>query len=568
MTGKGKALPANQRKVFIISLDGATFDVLLPFMRQGYLPNLKRLMETGFSSELESVIPAVTAPAWTSFMTGKTPGKHGVFAFTQFDHTDYRVKLTNARNIRSKTIWQILSEKGKRSIVLNLPYTTPPYAIDGIMVSGWDSPPSNFTYPEDLQQAILQEFPDYRTNLNNWLFDYMPGKVEGNFDRLLEVLIRGCQQGSRLAQQLLDRERWDVFMVHFQQTDWIQHKLWGYIEEGARNPENQDSRVQSVRECYQRFDAEVGSLLHKIEPLNPIAIVLSDHGFGDFKGELHPNYYLNQWGYYYESSEAEKDTAKPIRDLFYKNGALRQMYRGLAKAKHGLDQVFEFKRLRNFGSWADFAAGTFGGKALPVDWKRTRVATVGAYECAFLFVNLRDRGPAGIVDPDQYHQIVTDLVERFSNLTHPITGRKLYRQVARGMDIYPHSTSDILLPDLILLPEEGYGLSSKISSMLPEGTSEGVHRHNGVLFIKGERIRSSVPGLSPYLIDLAPTILHTLGLPVPADMDGRVLEELFFKPETVHYEHVDNCVSQAPVLYDGVEAKMIEQRLRALGYVE
>ena len=244
------------------------------------------------------------------------------------------------------------------------------------------------------------------------------------------------------------------------------------------------------------------------------------------------------------------------------------MYRGLAKAKHGLDQVFEFKRLRNFGSWADFAAGTFGGKALPVDWKRTRVATVGAYECAFLFVNLRDRGPAGIVDRDQYQPIVTDLVERFSNLTHPVTGRKLYRQVSRGVDIYPRSTPDILLPDVILLPEEGYGLSSRISSMLPEGTSEGVHRHNGVLFMKGEKLRSSVPGLSPYLIDLAPTILHALGLPVPADMDGRVLEELFSEPEAIRYEHVDNCVTQAPALYDGVEAQMIEQRLRALGYVE
>lgn len=561
-------LQSGKKKVFIISLDGATFDILLPFMRQGLMPNLNAFMQSGLSAELESVIPAVTAPAWTSFMTGKTPGKHGVFGFTQFDPSDNRVKLTNARNIRSKTIWQILSEKGKRSVVLNLPYTTPPYPINGIMVSGWDSPPSKFTYPEDLTSEILQTFPDYRTNLNMWLFDYMPGKIEGNFDRLMETLARGCQQGSQLAQRFLERESWDVFMVHFQQTDWIQHKVWGHIEEAARNDSSTDARVERVRQCYKCFDQEVGNLLRKVEANDTLQIILSDHGFGDYKGDLYPNYYLNQWGYYFESSGAEKDTAKPVRDFFYKNRVLRQIYRGMASVKHRLEHLVEFKRFQNFGSWVDFAGGTFAGRALPVDWSRTKVATVGAYECAFLYVNLVGRGPAGIVQPDEYEAIVTDLIERFSNLKHPVTGQPMYRRIARGSEIYPETARDTLLPDVILLPEEGYGLSSRISNVLPEATSEGVHRHNGVLFVRGKGLRSSVSDFSPYLIDLAPTILHALGLPVPRDMDGRVLEQIFSGPQRVEYEDIDNCISQSPLQYQDAEAELIEQRLKALGYVE
>ena len=151
-------MEAGDQKVFIVSLDGATFDILIPFMRQGCMPNLQRLMQDSLSAELESVIPAVTAPAWTSFMTGNNPSKHGVFGFTQFDPADNRVKLTNARDIKSKTLWQVLSEKGKRSIVVNLPYTTPPYPINGILVNGWDSPPRNFTFPEDLTDKIMQQF--------------------------------------------------------------------------------------------------------------------------------------------------------------------------------------------------------------------------------------------------------------------------------------------------------------------------------------------------------------------------------------------------------------------------
>jgi len=561
-------LQSGKKKAFIISLDGSTFDVLRPFMQQGCMPNLKSLMERSLSAELESVIPAVTAPAWTSFMTGNNPSKHGVFGFTQFDPKDGRVKLTNSRDIRSKTIWQILSDKGKRCVVVNLPYTTPPYPINGIMVAGWDSPPSNFTYPADLAEKILQQFPDYRDNLNMWIFDYMPGKSDGNFDRLIDTLIRGCQQGSLLAQQFLEQEAWDVFMVHFQQTDWIQHKLWGLIMEAAHNASAHDARMERVRECYRQFDEQVGVLLRKVQDQNPFTIVLSDHGFGDYKGELYPNYYLNQWGYYYESAAADRDTAKPIRDLFSKIPMLTHVYRGMAQVKHRLDSVLQFKRYQSFDSWVDFAGGTFGGRALPVDWTRTKVATVGAYECAFLYVNVIGRGPAGIVRPEECEAIVRDVIAKFGEVKHPSTGKRVYKKVARGSEIYPEHGKDILLPDVILLPEDGYGLSSKVVDALPQATAEGVHRHNGVIFLEGEGIKNSVPDFSPFLIDMAPTLLHELGLPVPVDMDGRVLQEIFTAPLKVQYEEVDNAVVHERVQYVESEATMIEERLRALGYVE
>src|SRR5579872_1201260 len=103
-------------KVFIVSLDGATFSVLRPLAEQGYLPNLSRMMQRGLSAELESVVPPVTAPAWTSFMTGKNPSKHGIFDFTRFCDSDYSWAINNASHIRSKTLWQILSDKGKRVV--------------------------------------------------------------------------------------------------------------------------------------------------------------------------------------------------------------------------------------------------------------------------------------------------------------------------------------------------------------------------------------------------------------------------------------------------------------------
>ena len=149
------------RKVFIISLDGATFDVLDPLMKLGYLNNLRALRDQGTAVNLASIIPAMTPAAWTSFMTGKHPGKHGIFGFRQFDEQEYNWKLNSSRHVRTKTIWQILSEKGKRVIALNVPQTYPPYEVNGIMVSGWESASANVTYPSSFGQQILDKFPTY-----------------------------------------------------------------------------------------------------------------------------------------------------------------------------------------------------------------------------------------------------------------------------------------------------------------------------------------------------------------------------------------------------------------------
>src|ERR1700743_2437668 len=125
-------MTSNTGRIFIVSLDGATFSIIKPLAEQGYMPNIQALLARSVSAELESVVPPVTAPAWTSFMTGKHPNKHGVFDFTNFNLNTYKWNINNASDIKSKTLWQILSEHEKRVVVLNLPYTYPPKEINGV----------------------------------------------------------------------------------------------------------------------------------------------------------------------------------------------------------------------------------------------------------------------------------------------------------------------------------------------------------------------------------------------------------------------------------------------------
>src|SRR5258708_5069662 len=215
----------DNKKIFIISLDGATFSVLNPLIAQGYMPNLARMMSRSVAAELESVVPPVTAPAWTSFMTGKHPNKHGIFDFAQFNPEHYSWTINNSRNVRSKTIWQILSENNTRVVVLNLPYTYPLYEVSGALVAGWDAPvtDASFSYPAGISGDILRKFPDYKSNL--WVSELQPFRSDAQFAELTNKLTTGFEQQPKTALYFIKDNKWNVFLIHFNQTTSIHHNI-------------------------------------------------------------------------------------------------------------------------------------------------------------------------------------------------------------------------------------------------------------------------------------------------------------------------------------------------------
>ena len=555
------------RKVFLISLDGATFSVINPLVKQGYMPAVAHLMSQSVSAELESVVPPVTAPAWTSFMTGKHPNKHGIFDFARFNPERYSWSINNARDIRSKTLWNILSEKGKRVVVLNLPYTYPPYEVNGVLVAGWDAPLTDapFSYPPEVSSDILSKFPSYKQNL--WVSELQPLRSDDQFDQFTQKLKTGFEQQARIAMDLLARENWDVFMVHFQQTDWIQHKLWTYIEQSCNDPNDHSPQIEATRDCYRHFDNLVGQLIRQVEPHSPVTILLSDHGFGRLMGNINANSYLKQWGYLSVLPKAEErlhDVKKFFRESKYK--AVRELYRTVATTKNRLDDVGG----ETHDSWADNAQSVMSSRAATWDWSRTKAALVYAYQMGFVYVNVSGRGPHGIVQPgSEYQSIITDLTARFKEIRHSGTGERLLLDVVRGSDIYPAAETGVSVPDLVLVPQDGYNFSFAITQASPQPSEEGTHRPNGVLIIKGNVITDPGPNFQPDLIDLAPTVLHLLGLPVPNDLDGRVLEEVLPRGSEIEYEEVDNSRALPAVgAYTRQEEDIVAQRLTGLGYLD
>jgi predicted AlkP superfamily phosphohydrolase/phosphomutase len=226
----------SEKRVFILGIDAATFDLIMPLIKQGELPTFGRLIKEGASGQLTSVIPPVTAPAWGSFATGKKPGKHGLFDFYYRQEDSYNIVPVNSGCLRSKPFWNILSGKGKRVVVINVPYTYPPDNVNGIMITGKLTPrhESNFTHPARLKHEIEQEVGGYCIDLN-------VGYAKGNEDAFIKDLYQMAESRVRTTLYLMKKYDWDVFTVVFTIIDEAMHWVWHYMD-----PKNQRYNAQEA----------------------------------------------------------------------------------------------------------------------------------------------------------------------------------------------------------------------------------------------------------------------------------------------------------------------------------
>ena len=157
-----------KKRLLVIGLDGASFNVLDPLIENGHLKNLAGLIAGGARADLETTFPPITAVAWSSFMTGKNPGKHGIFEFVRLDHDSRRELAVNASFRQGSAIWDLLSDAGERVVVHNFPCTYPPRKVNGLMIADFMTPRGrkDFTYPASLLSDLEARFGPYRLHLS------------------------------------------------------------------------------------------------------------------------------------------------------------------------------------------------------------------------------------------------------------------------------------------------------------------------------------------------------------------------------------------------------------------
>lgn len=269
-------------RLFVLSLDGVPHSFVIHAAKTGLMPNLARLLKEGTLARMNSVVPTVSTVAWATYMTGVNPGKHGVFGFVDREPNPFEAYIPTARNLKTPTLWEMISRSGKRLGVINVPLTYPPKQVNGFMVGCFLSPElAKATYPAELA-AKLTEL-DYKIDADLSL-------ARDDMDAFLLDINHTMVRRFAAAFKLMESEPWEFFQLHIMDTDRVNHFLWGPWEDRV------EGLAAEFESFYRRLDTYIGELLQHLPP-DCRLMMLSDHGFTRCKGQVFINHWLEQNGY-------------------------------------------------------------------------------------------------------------------------------------------------------------------------------------------------------------------------------------------------------------------------------
>ena len=559
-------------RVIVIGLDGATFRLLGPWLESGELPCLSRLFHEGVQGTLTSVIPPLSPEAWSTFMTGKHPGQHGVMNFVTLRPGSYEVCFNTGAHVQERTLWRRLSDSGRRVGIVGVPMTYPPEPVNGYLISGLETPGvgSQFTYPASLGEELRHAVGGYDLH-GDFLGRTTP---EAYLARLLQMV----DNQARAVRYLLARYPTDLSVVVIGATDRAQHCFWKFSDphHPDYDPKASPVMASALKRVYQRVDAAVETILACV-PDPKTVIVMSDHGFAPCHRLIHLNCWLEQRGYL--ASTRGSDPRFSLAHHAWQSAG-RYAPRWVKDWLKGAFPSFR-QHLQSFLLLSR------------MDWPHTRAFSLNNQH-GYIYLHRKDKFPQGTVAPGaEADALCSSLACDLEQLADETTGEKVVDRVYRVADLHP-GPAEQHLPDLVVLWKEGYMARAEVNEQMgPECPDQvidsdlllgdigrflsieqsGAHAPDGILIAHGPAFagRRSIEGAN--IIDLAPTLLHLLGEPVPRDLGGRVLEELFspgrLAAHPVRYTAADPAPrepTESP--YTAEEARQVERRLRELGYLE
>jgi predicted AlkP superfamily phosphohydrolase/phosphomutase len=463
-------------KVVIIGLDAVPPELVFGG-GLGELPTLKWLMGHGLYGELESTIPSITCPAWASMVTGKDPGRLGIYGFRNRTRYDYgEMAFVDSSWVMEEALWDILSRYGRRSILIGVPPSYPPKPINGQLVSCFmagESP--DYTYPREFRTEVEALSGGYISDVKDFRSE--------DKESILREVYEMTRRRFRLAKALLTRQDWDLFMMVEMGTDRIQHAFWRYLDNlhPAYSPDTKYG--EAIQDYYNYLDRELGELLTLIEGRATL-IIVSDHGAKRMEGGICVNEWLLSNGY--------------LRLLEYPK------------------EITSFHQLK-------------------VDWRRT-VAWAHSGYYGRVFLNVKGREPFGVIPPRDYERIRNEIAQGLEDLRDE-HGRRLNTRAFKPKEIYSECRG--IAPDLIVYFGDQYwrsigsiGHKRFWTEENDNGPDYANHSQHGI-FILYNKILMNYPIACEsvshakrgpaHILDVAPTVLRCLGLEVPLGMRGSVL---------------------------------------------
>jgi predicted AlkP superfamily phosphohydrolase/phosphomutase len=517
------------KRLLIIGWDGADWEIIDALISRGCLPYLELRLQHGARADLMSTVPTHSWTAWSSFLTGKGPGSHGVFDFveTHPDQPGRRIPVSST-SIRGRTFLEELSDAGYELRVGNVPVTFPPIPIQGRMISGVAIPPgSEYVYPKDFSHELSRRAP-FPTNGLEWT------RVE-DAAALVEEAIDLVRLRTAAFEVLLEGD-WQVAVCVYVASDRLQHAVGAYLlPSHPRYDSLVDTEVgRDLREVYRLLDSGM-ERLHSLAGSDTTLVLISDHGFRPVTHAANLSRILADLGLAARARTATATTA------FRRSAFVRALKR--SRVGHSVKQRVK--------------------RPSTLDWSRT-----AAYVSAMgggVSINLKGREPQGIVEPSDFNKVRKEVLESLLAWRDPVTGDAPIGRVLLNEEAFegPYAQAG---PDLVVQPSDLWALSHTDALTAPTDWPTGAHRHRGILMATGEGVPNCNLG-ERFIADIPATALAFCGI-TPDDLDGTVIDEIAEVSTVATPTPKREPVPKPSHELSEEDQEHIAQHLRDLGYIE
>lgn len=537
-------MKSHDYKTLIIGLDGASFTLLDPLMEEGIMPFLKKFIASGCRGELTSVIPPLTPPSWTSLATGCRPATHGILDFLQFESPTSRyIKWISFRDIRRETIWSIASRSGRRVGCLNFIAMNPPPPISGYIIPGFVSWRflKKSSHPKNLFNR-LEAIPEFDAKEMALNFREEEKAVKGcqneEYESWILLHIRRERQWFRVVRYLMQNDPCHLLGVIFDGLDRIQHVCWRFLDPACFTQPLTAFEERTRQLCLQYFQ-ELDQFLEEMANLagqETNIFMVSDHGFGPTEKILYINQWLCEQGFlkWKENTRILEDDGESL--------GVESPYRSL----------------------------------LHLDWKKTKAYAPTASSNGIVIQIAGKRGEDGI-SPTDYPQFRKELMEKLEReCLDPLTREPLIKKIWTKEEAFFGEACD-LAPDLTLVLQDSGFFSVNPSDGYFRHRSQirGTHRPEGIFAATGPAIKKAAVLNHLSMIDMAPSFLYSLGIPIPEDMEGQVASQIFDKAYLTGHAVEKGGLTISPERYhqgsypteDAEGQEQIMLRLKSLGYI-
>jgi predicted AlkP superfamily phosphohydrolase/phosphomutase len=462
-----------KKKVLVIGLDSVPADLLFQSLSES-LPNIRKMMDNGFYCTLESCHPPITIPAWMVMMSSKSPGKLGVYGFRHRKGFSYNEGwIASSQSIREPRVWDYLAKEDKKVCLVGVPPTYPPFQVNGNLVSCFITPKQrkDFTFPPEVAGEIESLLG------SSYVFD-VKFRTDDR-DQIIDALYEMTDKRFKVIKHLLGKQSWDFFMFVEIGVDRLHHMFWKYYDKSHPKylPNNKYENV--IPDYYKFIDKKIGELLELIDD-DTYVLLVSDHGTASMKGA----FCVNEW-------------------------LIKEGYLVLKEYPENVSEIEKCK----------------------IDWEKTTAWGWGGYY-ARIFFNVKNRESNGRIDPADYDKVREELRRKLLSITGP-GGEKLHNKVFSPEELYAESNGS--KPDLMVYFDDLFwrsagtiGHKGLYLSENDTGPDDSVHWMDGV-FLMYKKNAAPDPAIRSNrlsIYDVAPTILHLMGMEVPKDMEGRLVKEL------------------------------------------